>query len=810
MKKIYLLLFTSLFVARSFAGIITSTGTGGNWSATSTWVGGIAPAAGDDVIIANGATVTIDASVNCTNLTVGQGTSGILQYNTTASARTLTVSGNMIINAGAIVRPGASGGFANSLTIAGNLTNNGTLTTAITTNYINLVFNGAVTSQTFANTGTITSNELRSLTINNTAGTVTIPSALSIASGATLTLTAGGLLVGAGGTGSITLGSAASGTFTCVRTNGSMVAATATYGAGVTTKTYTYNGTGTIITGIELTAAASVTIDVLSINNSTLNFILNKAINVNSALTLTNGIVNTTATNLLTLGTATAAGILTGGSASAFINGPIARTFAASRTASGTYNATSLFPVGKSGVYFPLYLDPSTASSGAVQLKCEAFDTNTGTFTLPVQSMASHRWEASTIAGSGNLTNIFIRQSDATISTSNKILKASTASGAYTNIAAVTNFASTLLTTANSMPAAEFNSSGFFSFGNTCNTASCVAPGGASSFLTLWLKADAGTSTTTSGTGIASWQDQTIKDNDGIQLTAAKQPFYYDGSGAKAINYNPVAYYDGTVARFFSFGTSGALGINGANAPFTIIGISKQTVRKTIFATNNNGATFNPGDIDILYGNPGPTLENQGTVGLVSASNNCGDGNAYIQTAIRSSVNNQTFTGSVNGGVGNSATISSATFNTIKNALPYQLGYKGTSITGDFYTGSLAEFVIFNDDLVTSGDAAKVSSYFAIKYAITLDKSAGGTAGDYLLSNANTAWDASDNPSYHNGIIGVAKDDASGLLQKQSHTTDDSLRVFTGSLAASNQTNTVNITNYLSSLIIGNDVGVPQ
>src|SRR5712692_2484198 len=73
------------------AATITSAQTG-NWSATTTWVGGVVPVAGDNAVIAAGHTVTLTANSNITGLTVNA--TGVMA----TSTFTLGVSGNLVVN----------------------------------------------------------------------------------------------------------------------------------------------------------------------------------------------------------------------------------------------------------------------------------------------------------------------------------------------------------------------------------------------------------------------------------------------------------------------------------------------------------------------------------------------------------------------------------------------------------------------------------------------------------------------------------------------------------------------------------------
>jgi hypothetical protein len=141
--KLFLMLcLTALFLSSMvFADTITSTGAGGNWSATGTWVGDVVPGSSDDVIIADGATVTIDASPTVLSLQVGQGVSGILIFD--ATVRAVVVTGNVTVMAGGTFITQAATAATHTLAIGGDLTNNGTfdMSRGGTTLVCNVTFN---------------------------------------------------------------------------------------------------------------------------------------------------------------------------------------------------------------------------------------------------------------------------------------------------------------------------------------------------------------------------------------------------------------------------------------------------------------------------------------------------------------------------------------------------------------------------------------------------------------------------------------------------------------------------------------------
>ena len=109
------------------------------------------------------------------------------------------------------------------------------------------------------------------------------------------------------------------------------------------------------------------------------------------------------------------------------------------------------------------------------------------------------------------------------------------------------------------------------------------------------------------------------------------------------------------------------------------------------------------------------------------------------------------------------------------------------------FQGDEAEHMFFNTTL-SAAQVNRVHSYVAIKYGITLSTS-------YVASSGSTVFTTA--APYNNNIIGIGRDDVSALLQKQSHNQDDSVRIYAGTLAATNTANTGTFSSDQSFVIAG-------
>lgn len=162
-----------LLAFSSNAATISSTTLGGQWTSAGTWVGGVVPGAADDVIIKNGAAVSVAINAVCSNLTISAGNANT-QVIITDAASSLTVTGTLLVNA-----PNADNitkviNVGNGVLICGNLTMANTANSTRTCQII--VDAGSVTvSGAFLMNGVAAENKI----VFNNNGTLNIGGSIS-------------------------------------------------------------------------------------------------------------------------------------------------------------------------------------------------------------------------------------------------------------------------------------------------------------------------------------------------------------------------------------------------------------------------------------------------------------------------------------------------------------------------------------------------------------------------------------------------------------------------------------------------------
>ncbi len=571
------LLAGPLYVGVSVADIPFVSIANGDWNATTTWNKGTLPTCADNVTIAAGHNVTVNSVANeSKGVTIVAGgtltvASGDLKVGCTNNNNTLVNNGTLTVTGGALNINGnlnsATGSTFNQsggdINIDGNNAGDATTSVAsgtsivqLSTNLLNLT-GGTLTivdphanstaSNTFAYTNSVAH-------VNIAANhTLAFGNGVSTDAGGNTTngfrintyasskrITFGNLIIntlagtnrfvsttydfGVNGDLTINANSEFRDTSKIVYTAGNVVnngvyLSTSTLYLGTylsgtaaaNTNAQTISGTGVFK---NLATAETANLTSLTVNNTNATGVtLNVPLSISGTLNMTSGIINTTNTNILTLGTAAAAGTLSGAqSATNMVKGPFARTIA-SANANTNY---ILFPVGKTA-YAPISIAPATTA--VTVMKAEAFDSNTGTQNAAIIDLStSRRWEAPIV--SGTVTDLNIRLGDAGILATSIPVQAPSASGEYTNTFGSVATAVAGATTQSNTAVTSANYTGFLSYSNSNACSGTPAPGNtiaSTNSICLGTSVNLSLQNTTSGTGVTyQWKSST----DGTTYTA--------------------------------------------------------------------------------------------------------------------------------------------------------------------------------------------------------------------------------------------------------------------------------------------------
>ncbi|HEY5750464.1 MAG TPA: T9SS type A sorting domain-containing protein [Chryseolinea sp.] len=320
------------------------------------------------------------------------------------------------------------------------------------------------------------------------------------------------------------------------------------------------------------------------------------------------------------------------------------------------------------------------------------------------------------------------------------------------------------------------------------------SPGGVSTNLRWWLKANAGaytdngTTLATNGQAVQFWRDQSTVVNHATQGTAGNRPTYQTNiiNGNPALRFTQDHYLDGTAVS----------GIGGTDS-FYMLMVFKQLTYQTNGGNDQNG-TF------VL---DRPTATNNLTSFKVintdkyfyqrrdDAGNNLGGPISTTPVNTSSFViadfyrNYVSAASSSEGFYLNGRLEVSQTGPTTTMTGPIiRLGRHAT-VSNNGLDGYFAEIAMYNTNL-SATQRQQIESYFAVKYGITLDQT---TLTNYLRSDGTTIYPATTvgYTTYVSDIAGVGQDNAasgSGLLQTASQSQNTNAVV---SIAISNAAGTL-------------------
>jgi hypothetical protein len=316
-------------------------------------------------------------------------TGGTLLINN-ATSYTLTIQRNLLMSGAnsAKIDFNSGGSGTSIINLAGNLDISGTGNALVTSgNVLNgtIIFNGS--NQSYSNTTSVynggvnftisngsTLSLLNSLNLYKSTNAL-FQGTVTISSGGTLIASTFNIITGNGSAGTAIVTVAAGGTFSTSNTGGIEGTGNSGTNGTITTTAITrnYNAGAHYV----LNAATATPFPTSGFGNPG-NLIINAAVTNNTpismsgVLTLTNGILTTTATNTLTL-TNTANNAINGGSTTGFINGPV--TWTLGTTSTGTYTV----PVGVNAAYYPMSFVAGTIASGSPTINVQAFATGVST-----------------------------------------------------------------------------------------------------------------------------------------------------------------------------------------------------------------------------------------------------------------------------------------------------------------------------------------------------------------------------------------------------------------------------------------------
>ena len=311
-------------------------------------------------------------------------------------------------------------------------------------------------------------------------------------------------------------------------------------------------------------------------------------------------------------------------------------------------------------------------------------------------------------------------------------------------------------------------------------------PGGVSNDLDLWLKADAGTSTTADGGNVSSWTEQSSNGWTANNITNTI-PIY----NRNALNFNPaVTFGSAGSASELSFGSNYITStVANGNNGLTIFAVVDPTsnISGSNYLVDVGLPTFRGYGLSYSAEWFGSYTPQDGGINstAIDGIHIAGDAPALLTHRTLFGTGNTFYLNGFQAGIINHTLLSSLDDSTINFSSTHQ-EISGPLTIGRaanvmlpapggtderYFRGDIAEVLIYGNYL-EDADHKKVESYLAWKYGLTMIDGLDGIS--YTHSLGTVVWNADSNSSYHNDVAGIGRDDGSihSQLKSRSVNTD--------------------------------------
>lgn len=331
------------------------------------------------------------------------------------------------------------------------------------------------------------------------------------------------------------------------------------------------------------------------------------------------------------------------------------------------------------------------------------------------------------------------------------------------------------------------------------------SPGGISTNLQIWVKADAGTATATDNTQVSIWENQKIGGVNGIANQG--MPGYYADPGVGAIpvyrsatsipsfNFNPAIEIVSTNGYRSGYKFPSGFPDNATQSLTSYTHLTRTTsaTYRTVFVMNGTTRSSNPTAIAGIWQSPffgtrtnRPEFYNEkesgdvffGTDAISTVGTNVPSIQSYYNDVVGGNIkyffdNN----GLTYGGPSNNIS-SLYNYPGLVLLMDNDGGSGSTTLAGD----RIGEFILYSETQ-TPTERQRVNSYLGVKYGITLQQ-----PQNYLNSNQEVTWNASLNTAFNNNIFGIARDDMSVLNQRVSNSINDENNIMLTAATSNNFT----------------------